>query len=73
MFGLGIPEILLLLLIFFGFLALPVAGITFIARAISQQNAGLKACPYCAERIQAAAIICRFCNRDVTGVNAPRG
>ena len=29
------------------------------------QAAGLKTCPYCAEQIQAAATICRFCDRKV--------
>lgn len=64
MIGIGFPELFLLIL-FFGFLALVIAGIKFIVRSISQQNAGLKACPFCAEGIQAAAVICRFCNRDV--------
>jgi hypothetical protein len=28
-------------------------------------------CPYCAERIKAQAVICRFCNRDVTSAESP--
>ena len=29
-----------------------------------------KQCPYCAETIQAAAIVCRFCNRDLVQMPA---
>jgi hypothetical protein len=28
---------------------------------------GFRACPWCAEPIRQQAVICRFCNRDVTG------
>ena len=65
MFGLGLPEILLILIIlgmFVGFLALLVFGVRLIANSAR----GTKTCPFCAERIQAAAVICRFCNRDVS-------
>jgi len=29
---------------------------------------GGKTCPHCAEKIKGAAKICRYCQRDVTGV-----
>lgn len=30
-----------------------------------------KQCPFCAERIKAAAVICRFCGRDLPAADAP--
>lgn len=32
----------------------------------------MKACPFCAEQIQDAAVVCRFCNRQVVPVLGPQ-
>lgn len=32
---------------------------------ILTENLDLKICPYCAEQIKSAAIVCRFCGRDL--------
>lgn len=31
----------------------------------SQESEGQKVCPFCAERIKAAAKVCRYCHRDL--------
>ena len=61
MFGFGFPELFIIVIILG-----VIFGIRLIVRTVNAQSRGTKTCPFCAERIQAAAIICRFCNRDVS-------
>jgi hypothetical protein len=42
-------------------------GDTTSPSPISTATLERRRCPYCAEEIQAAAVICRFCQRDVRG------
>lgn len=64
--GLAASEWILIFLI----LGLPIAvvglvvylGINYSKKQTAKHT---KLCSHCAERIQAAAVICRFCQRDV--------
>jgi hypothetical protein len=64
--GLGIGEIILILM----FLACLVAVVFAVFFFLTRYRTGIggKTCPHCAEKIKAAAKICRYCQRDVTGV-----
>ncbi|HEY6400380.1 MAG TPA: hypothetical protein VI479_03155 [Blastocatellia bacterium] len=64
--GLGIGELILILVVLLGIFAAVFAGIFFLVKY--QAGGGGKTCPHCAEKIQAAAKVCRYCQRDVTGV-----
>jgi tetratricopeptide (TPR) repeat protein len=43
------------------------AGDENIYRPPAAQTSDERVCPWCAETIKAAAVICRFCNRDIQG------
>ena len=74
--GIGLVEIILILILLGLFVVLIFAAIYFLAKYLNASGGG-KICPHCAERIQKAAKVCRYCQRDVADVDIenkpPRG
>jgi hypothetical protein len=76
--GIALGEIIFILFILGAAWAL-FAVIYFMAKNMAKSLfvIGGKICPHCAERIQEAAKICRYCQRDVVNVEVenkpPRG
>ena len=73
--GIGLWEIIVILVLF-GFIGVFFTAIFFMVKYLSATGGG-KICPHCAERIQKAAKVCRYCQRDVADVEIenkpPRG
>lgn len=73
--ALGAMEIILILFLF-GAVGMIFAAVYFVVKYLNAAGGG-KICPHCAERIQKAAKICRYCQRDVADVEIenkpPRG
>ena len=74
--GIGLVEIILILILLGLFVVLIFAAIYFLAKYLNASDGG-KICPHCAERIKKAAKACRYCQRDVADVEIenkpPRG
>jgi predicted amidophosphoribosyltransferase len=74
--GIGLVEIILILILLGLFVMLIFTAIYFLAKYLNASGGG-KICPHCAERIQKAAKVCRYCQRDVANVELenkpPRG
>ena len=52
-------------MIVLGIIAAPIIAIGFFLQRYMKRQASLKACPYCAEKINMAAFVCRFCQWQV--------
>jgi len=72
--ALGMGEVIVILFLF-GVIAVIFAAFYFLAKYLTL--IGGKTCPHCAEKIQEAAKVCRYCQRDVANVEIknkpPRG
>jgi hypothetical protein len=61
--GIGMGEIVIILFLLFGAVVVIFAAFYFLAKYLTL--IGGKTCPHCAEKIQEAAKVCRYCQRDV--------
>ena len=68
MLSFGSSELILIFVILFVIIAfaLILLGIIWRMSRNKQSDVHLKQCPFCAEKIQTQAKVCRFCGRDLT-------
>jgi hypothetical protein len=69
----GLGVVLGLLLGLIGLIIIAVLPANPQAQAAAQFQQGMKRCPHCAEIIQGAASVCRFCGRDIPQPLAQEG
>ena len=74
--GLAMGEIIIILILL-GAIGMLFACFYFALKYMNAMATSFKTCPHCAERIQKAAKVCRYCQRDVADVEIekkpPRG
>lgn len=66
--GLGIPEIIIILIVLLTVVGVPVAIIAlvlFFIKRTKNSNADMKKCPFCAYSIPVEAKVCRYCGREL--------
>lgn len=64
--ALGMGELIVILFLLFGVIAVIFAVFYFLTRYLT--IIGGKTCPRCAKKINGAAKVCRHCHLDVTDV-----
>ncbi len=74
--AIGLIELIVILIFLVAFVGVLFAAIYSLSKILNTSGGG-KICPHCAERIQKAAKVCRYCQRDVADVDIenkpPRG